>query len=73
MVSWTEIWPGWICQPQYSFPKKEILIKRLSKNVFDIDEYVVGISEKEGLAPGLTEIDGGVTAVSYTHLRDHET
>ena len=44
-------------------------IKRLSKHVFDIDEYVVDISEKEGLAPGLTEIDGGVTVHNACHAR----
>ena len=36
-------------------------IKKLSANVMDIDEYVVDISNNEGLADGLQEIDGGVT------------
>jgi len=44
-------------------------IKRLSKNVSDIDEYIVDISEKEGLAEGLKEIDGGVTVHHACHAR----
>jgi glycerol-3-phosphate dehydrogenase subunit C len=44
-------------------------IKRLSKNTKDIDEYIVEISEKEGLAEGLQEIDGGVTVHHACHSR----
>ena len=44
-------------------------IKKLSKHVFDIDEYVVDIASKEGLAPGLSEIDGGVTVHNACHAR----
>jgi len=44
-------------------------IKRLSKNVSDIDEYIVDISDKEGLALGLKEIDGGVTIHNACHAR----
>jgi glycerol-3-phosphate dehydrogenase subunit C len=44
-------------------------IKRLSKNVYDIDEYIVNISDKEGLAKGLQEIDGGVTIHHACHAR----
>ena len=44
-------------------------IKRLSKNVSDIDEYIVDISDKEGLAEGLEEIDGGVTVHHACHAR----
>ena len=44
-------------------------IKKLSLNVFDIDEYVVDISEKEGLVDGLQEIDGGVTVHNACHAR----
>lgn len=44
-------------------------IKRLSKNVSDIDEYIVDISGKEGLAKGLQEIDGGVTVHHACHAR----
>ena len=34
-----------------------------------IDEYIVDIAEKEGLAPGLKEIDGGVTVHNACHAR----
>jgi glycerol-3-phosphate dehydrogenase subunit C len=44
-------------------------IKKLSKHVFDIDEYVVDIANKEGLSPGLQEIDGGVTVHNACHAR----
>ena len=44
-------------------------IKKLSKHVYDIDEYIVDIAEKEGLAPGLTEIDGGITVHNACHAR----
>ena len=44
-------------------------IKRLSKNVSDIDEYIVDISAKEGLAEGLNEIDGGITVHHACHAR----
>ncbi len=44
-------------------------IKKLSKNVSDIDEYIVDISNKEGLAEGLHEIDGGVTVHNACHAR----
>ena len=44
-------------------------IKKLSQNVSDIDEYIVNISEKEGLAEGLKEIDGGVTVHHACHAR----
>jgi len=44
-------------------------IKKLSKNVVDIDEYIVDISSKEGLSPGLKEIDGGITVHNACHAR----
>ena len=44
-------------------------IKRLSKNTSDIDEYIVDISNKEGLVEGLNEIDGGVTVHHACHAR----
>ena len=44
-------------------------IKKLSENISDIDEYIVEISEKEGLAPGLQEIEGGVTVHNACHAR----
>ena len=44
-------------------------IKKLSKNVMDIDEYIVDIANNEGLAEGLQEIDGGVTVHHACHAR----
>jgi len=44
-------------------------IKKLSKNVSDIDEYIVDISNKEGLTEGLQAIDGGVTVHHACHAR----
>ena len=44
-------------------------IKKLSKGVKDIDEYIVDIAQKEGLADGLSEIDGGVTVHNACHAR----
>ncbi len=44
-------------------------IKKLSENVMDIDEYVVDISNNEGLEGGLQEIDGGVTVHHACHAR----
>tara|TARA_B110000438_G_scaffold135934_1_gene131405 strand:+ start:100 stop:1431 length:1332 start_codon:yes stop_codon:yes gene_type:complete len=44
-------------------------IKRLSANVSDIDEYIVDISNKEGLREGLKEIEGGVTIHNACHAR----
>ena len=48
---------------------KDENIKKLSKNVSDIDEYIVDIAQKEGLAEGLQEIDGGVTVHNACHAR----
>ena len=44
-------------------------IKKLSKNISDIDEYIVNIAQNEGLAEGLQEIDGGVTVHNACHAR----
>ncbi|MDB9825673.1 heterodisulfide reductase-related iron-sulfur binding cluster [Candidatus Pelagibacter sp.] len=44
-------------------------IKKLSKSVSDIDEYIVDIAQNEGLADGLQEIDGGVTVHNACHAR----
>ena len=38
-------------------------------NTKDIDEYLVDIHKKEGLAPGIQEIDGGVTLHHACHAR----
>jgi len=44
-------------------------IKKLSKNIMDIDEYIVDISKNEGLVEGLQAIDGGVTVHHACHAR----
>ena len=44
-------------------------IKRLSKHTKDIDEYIIDIHQKEGLADGIKEIDGGVTVHHACHAR----
>ncbi len=44
-------------------------VKKLSKNVMDIDEYIVDIANNEGLVEGLKEIDGGVTVHHACHAR----
>ena len=44
-------------------------VKALSKATFDIDEYVVDIARKEGLAPGLAPLEGGVSVHLACHAR----
>lgn len=44
-------------------------VKALSEATFDVDEYVVDISKKEGLAEGLEPIDGGVSVHLACHAR----
>ena len=44
-------------------------VKRLSQASFDISEYIVDIAKKEGLAPGLQPLDGGVTLHIACHAR----
>jgi glycerol-3-phosphate dehydrogenase subunit C len=44
-------------------------VEKLSHATFDIDEYVVDIARKEGLAPGLSPVEGGVTAHLACHAR----
>ncbi len=44
-------------------------VKRLAEATFDISEYVVDISKKEGLAPGLKTVEGGVTVHLACHAR----
>lgn len=44
-------------------------VKRLSRSTFDICEYVVDIAKKEGLAPGLKPIEGGVALHLACHAR----
>ena len=45
------------------------LVKKLSENVMDIDQYVVDIAKTEGLADGLGPIEGGVTVHMACHAR----
>ncbi len=49
-------------------PKDE-KVKRLSQATFDVSEYVVDIAKKEGLAPGLEKLEGGVTLHIACHSR----
>jgi len=44
-------------------------VKKLADATYDIDEYVVDIAKKEGLAPGLKSVEGGVTAHMACHAR----
>jgi glycerol-3-phosphate dehydrogenase subunit C len=44
-------------------------VKALSAATFDIDEYVVDIAKKEGLAPGLAPLDGKVSVHLACHAR----
>jgi glycerol-3-phosphate dehydrogenase subunit C len=44
-------------------------VKRLSKSVRDISEYVVEIAKAHGVAPGLAAIGGGVTLHHACHER----
>jgi glycerol-3-phosphate dehydrogenase subunit C len=44
-------------------------VKRLAEATFDITEYVVDIARKEGLAPGLKPLPGGVALHIACHAR----
>ena len=44
-------------------------IKRLSQATFDISEYVVDIAKRDGLAPGLQPLEGGVALHIACHAR----
>ncbi|NQU70471.1 MAG: glycerol-3-phosphate dehydrogenase, partial [Rhodospirillales bacterium] len=44
-------------------------IKRVAQASWDISEYIVDIGRKEGLAPGMTPLDGGVTVHLACHAR----
>ena len=44
-------------------------VQRLAKSTYDISEYIVDIAKKEGMAPGLTELPGGVTLHLACHAR----
>ncbi|MCC7274430.1 MAG: glycerol-3-phosphate dehydrogenase [Alphaproteobacteria bacterium] len=44
-------------------------VKRLSAATFDISEYIVDIARKEGLAPGMAPLRGGVALHLACHAR----
>jgi glycerol-3-phosphate dehydrogenase subunit C len=44
-------------------------VKRLAQASFDISEYIVDIAKKEGLAPGLGKLPGGVSLHLACHAR----
>jgi len=44
-------------------------VKALSQAAYDITEYVVDIADKEGVAPGLTAVPGGVAMHVACHAR----
>ncbi len=44
-------------------------VARLARATFDVSEYVVDIAKKEGLAPGLASLPGGVSLHIACHAR----
>ncbi len=48
---------------------EDAAVKRLSKSTFDVSEYVVDIARREGLAPGLGPLEGGVALHLACHAR----
>jgi glycerol-3-phosphate dehydrogenase subunit C len=56
-IEWPLILPG------------DLTVKRLAEAVFDVSEYIVDIAGKEGLAPGLAPLPGGVAAHMACHAR----
>ncbi|RPF90009.1 MAG: glycerol-3-phosphate dehydrogenase [Rhizobiales bacterium TMED168] len=44
-------------------------VKLLSQNTYDIDEYLVDISKKEGLVDGMKPVDGGISLHLACHSR----
>jgi glycerol-3-phosphate dehydrogenase subunit C len=47
----------------------DIAVKKLASAAFDVSEYLVDIARKEGLAPGMTPLEGGVTVHLACHAR----
>jgi glycerol-3-phosphate dehydrogenase subunit C len=47
----------------------DVGLKRLAGATFDISEYVVDVARREGLAPGLQALDGGVALHIACHAR----
>ena len=48
---------------------QDTTVKRLSESTFDVTEYIVDIAKREGLAPGLQPLDGGVALHIACHAR----
>jgi glycerol-3-phosphate dehydrogenase subunit C len=48
---------------------QDAAVAKLAKATFDLSEYIVDIARKEGLAPGLSPLDGGVTVQLACHAR----
>jgi len=44
-------------------------VQILSKNTLDIDEYIIGISENEGITKGLKSLEGDITVHMSCHSR----
>jgi glycerol-3-phosphate dehydrogenase subunit C len=44
-------------------------VKKLSQNTFDLSEYIVDIAKRNGLAPGMTAVPGGVSLHIACHSR----
>ena len=44
-------------------------VARLAQSTFDISEYIVDIAKKNGLAPGLKPLEGGITVHLACHAR----
>jgi glycerol-3-phosphate dehydrogenase subunit C len=49
-------------------PKSDA-VKKLAQATFDMSEYLVDIAKKQGLAPGMTPIPGGITVHLACHAR----
>jgi glycerol-3-phosphate dehydrogenase subunit C len=54
------------CALMFNFEWPPILahdaaVKKLADATFDLSEYVIDIARKEGLAPGLGRLEGGVS------------
>ena len=58
-------WPLIVPKDSPDYP----LVEKLAAATFDISEYVVDIARKEGLAPGLQPVEGGVTLHIACHAR----
>ncbi|WP_421995960.1 heterodisulfide reductase-related iron-sulfur binding cluster [Reyranella sp.] len=48
---------------------KDAAVDRLSRATFDLSEYVVDIAKKDGLAPGMEPLEGGVSMHLACHSR----